>query len=533
MRRFLPDSLGGVLFAIVLGLLILVQGIGVVSMVLWRDASIVASASAQAARDLIQVKRVIERAPPNERRRLIASLSNPLMRLHISDQPVIWNSDGSATSRIMGFILAKEFPPGTRINIQGVVERQEIAQFFGDLDETEEDDDDWEDRPMSQESPRSRFDMDGDGRPFWENDDAVEEELARQSRERQIRILRNERRNWLREMRGESNIDQRINFIDSLRGFQPFYRASVSLNGGMWFNVRGTLDLETPPQRFTPFYWTAGMSLLVALLAIMGTQKATKPLSTFAHAAERLGIDVNAEPMSETGPREVRKVAYAFNTMQKRLKRFVEDRTQMLAAISHDLRTPITRLRLRAEFMDDDDQRERMLNDLDEMEAMIASTLSFARDDAAREALSPVNLVEMLEEMTSDKQAAGDDVSFLPSGDCVIDGRPLSLKRALTNLVENAIKYGERARLVLSEEQDFVIIDVEDDGPGIPDGKMEEVFRPFFRLEGSRSRETGGSGLGMAIARNAVRAMGGDITLHNRSEGGLTARITLPKTTES
>ena len=531
MRRLLPDSLGGVLFAIVLGLLILIQGIGVVSMVLWRDASIVASASAQAARDLIQVTRVIERAPPQERRRLIASLSNPLMRIRISQEPAVWESDGSATARIMTFILDDEFPPGTQINIQGVVEREDIAQFFGDMDAMEDDDDedDWDDRPSTQ-GPMPRSEMGGDERPFWENDGAVEEELARQARERQIRILRTERRNWLQEMRGESDVEQRLNFIDSLRGFQPFYRASVSLNGGMWFNVRGTLDLETPPQRFTPFYWTAGMSLLVALLAIMGTRKATKPLSSFALAAERLGIDVNAQPMEEGGPREVRRAAYAFNTMQKRLKRFVEDRTQMLAAISHDLRTPITRLRLRAEFMEDDDQRERMLHDLDEMEAMIASTLSFARDDAAREPLSPVDLVQMLQTLTEDKLASGEDVGFEPVSACTINGRPLSLKRAITNLVENAIKYGGRARIQLSEEQDFVVIDVEDDGPGIPEGKMEEVFRPFFRLEGSRSRETGGSGLGMAIARNAVRAMGGDIVLINRAGGGLTARITLPKT---
>ena len=248
----------------------------------------------------------------------------------------------------------------------------------------------------------------------------------------------------------------------------------------------------------------------------------------FRSAAERLGVDVNVEPLAEEGPGEVRRAARAFNTMQNRLKRFIQDRTQMLAAISHDLRTPITRLRLRAEFVDDADQRAKMLKDLEEMEQMISATLAFSRDDAANEPVVATNIAAMLNGIAADFSAVGHDAQFNGPAGLDVVARPLALKRALTNLVENAIKYGHRARIGLRETDDHVEILVDDDGPGISARDRERVFAPFVRLEASRSRETGGVGLGLTIARNTIRGMGGDVELQARTESGLRVRITLP-----
>ncbi|MBM3513705.1 MAG: HAMP domain-containing protein [Alphaproteobacteria bacterium] len=273
------------------------------------------------------------------------------------------------------------------------------------------------------------------------------------------------------------------------------------------------------------------VTLFVAMLALWGLRRATRPLTLFVGAAERLGVDVNAEPMSESGPAEVRRAARAFNTMQTRIKRFIQDRTQMLAAISHDLRTPITRMKLRAEFVEDDEQRAKMLRDLDDMEAMIATTLSFARDDAANEPARSVDVAETLATIASDLAHAGGDTSYSGPPHLLVMARPMALKRALTNLADNAIKYGKCARIALRTIGAEIEITVDDDGPGIPEAEKERVFSPFYRLESSRSRETGGTGLGLTITRNAILSMGGLVELINRPGGGLRARVTLPVAT--
>ena len=200
----------------------------------------------------------------------------------------------------------------------------------------------------------------------------------------------------------------------------------------------------------------------------------------------------------------------------------------MLAAISHDLKTPITRLRLRAEFIDDDDQRGRMLADLDEMEQMIAATLAFARDDAASEPRLKLDLAAMVQGMVEDMQDLGADCSYDGPEALVIKGRPVALKRAITNLIDNAVKYGGGARVGLADREGVVRLIIDDDGPGIPEAAFERVFAPFVRLETSRSRATGGTGLGLAVARAAALAHGGAIALANRPGGGLRVTFTLP-----
>ncbi len=215
--------------------------------------------------------------------------------------------------------------------------------------------------------------------------------------------------------------------------------------------------------------------------------------------------------------------ASAFNRMQGRLRRFIEDRTQMIAAISHDLRTPITRLKLRAEFIEDDEQRLKILADLDEMEAMISSTLAFARDDSARESKVTVDLVGVLIDLCDQFS-----VSFDGPDELEMTLGANGVKRAFANLIENACKYAGGGRLTLRVDGDNVVVTIDDDGPGIPVSELENVFAPFYRVESSRNRETGGTGLGLAVARSAIRGNGGDVTLANRSPNGLTATVTLP-----
>jgi signal transduction histidine kinase len=211
--------------------------------------------------------------------------------------------------------------------------------------------------------------------------------------------------------------------------------------------------------------------------------------------------------------------------MQRRIRRMMEDRTQMIAAISHDLRTPITRLRLRAEFVEDAEEQQKMLSDLDQMEAIIRSTLAFAREDSDTEPTEPLDLVALLRAVAGNHPEARLDARSR----IVLPGRPVALRRCFNNLVENAIRYGHKAEIAVREFPSEIEVTIDDGGPGIPENRLKDVFRPFVRLEESRNRDSGGAGLGLAIARSVVLAHGGTVTLGNRKEGGLRATVRLPK----
>lgn len=309
----------------------------------------------------------------------------------------------------------------------------------------------------------------------------------------------------------------------------PLLAVSLNLSDGSWLNLL-TVDIDVRP------FWSSDLflpilaaTLAVIAISVLAVWRATAPLAFFTRAAERLGRDVKAPPLKEDGPGEVRRAARAFNEMQKRLGGFIEDRTRMLAAISHDLRTPITRMRLRAEFVEDDEQRRKMLDDLAEMEAMIAATLSFAREDAAGEARVPLDLADLLQSLCDAAVDAGHQATYEGERRFTLTGGPMALKRAFGNLIDNAVKYGKVARVALATRPSEVAVTVDDDGPGIPESEREKVFTAFYRIEGSRSRETGGVGLGLSVVRTIVRAHGGEITLENRQEGGLRATVTLPR----
>ena len=307
------------------------------------------------------------------------------------------------------------------------------------------------------------------------------------------------------------------------------FRVSYRLDDGRWLNF---LTLAPPfdsiwRSRFFLAFFV--MAVVVTVLSVWAVRRSTAPLALFAWAAERLGRDVNAPDLPEDGPREVHRAARAFNEMQRRLRRQISDRTQMLAAISHDLRTPITRLRLRAEFVDDAEQRGKMLNDLEQMEAMIAGTLAFAREDSTDEPRRALDLAVLVQSACDDAADVGQDVVYAGPARASYSGRPLALGRVFANLIDNAVKYGGRARVALEAAPERFVVTVEDDGPGVPKSELERVFEPFYRVETSRSRETGGTGLGLAVVRSIVRGHGGDVTLANRAEGGLRATVTLPR----
>ena len=267
---------------------------------------------------------------------------------------------------------------------------------------------------------------------------------------------------------------------------------------------------------------------MLSVFGIIIARGMARPMRRLAVAAEALGRGEAVAPLPEAGPDDIRQTAEAFNRMQERLQRFVEDRTRMLAAIGHDLRTPITSLRLRAEFVADEETREKMLATMDEMQRMTEATLAFAREEATAEDTRTVDLSALVESLCDDLAELGQDVTFLDGPKIGYRCRPDALRRAVRNLVENAVRYGERARVSVARADDAIEIMVEDDGPGIPDGAVERVFAPFFRLENSRNRETGGVGLGLSIARTIVRHHGGDIVLANQTKG-LRATISLPR----
>lgn len=312
-----------------------------------------------------------------------------------------------------------------------------------------------------------------------------------------------------------------------------FFTVQIALHDGSWV----TFDSFLSPQA-SAVPLRLALTLLILLgtviaLSLIAVRWVTGPLSELAVAAEKLGEDINRPPLAETGPSEAQRAARAFNTMQRRLSRFIADRTRIFTAMSHDLKTPITRLRLRSELLDDEALRGKFVRDLEEMEAMVTQTLDFMRDANAQEPVQRVDAMALIESLQTDYQDTGSKVDIEGSIVQPYPGRPLALRRCLSNLVGNAIRYGGRATIKLDDAASLLTIRVLDDGPGIPEDEMEQAFEPFFRGEASRNRETGGTGLGLGIARNIARAHGGELVLRNRSEGGLEATLTLPRTAAS
>lgn len=304
-------------------------------------------------------------------------------------------------------------------------------------------------------------------------------------------------------------------------------RISIALTGGQWLNTRAEFqrpDIQLPPA----ILGTTFLSLLLILAALwFGLRRITDPLRRLASAADGFGLDAAPPEMPRDGPREVQALSEALERMQARLSAMIADRTRMLAALGHDLRSPITALRLRAEMVDEDETRERMIAALDEMQEMVEATLAYARGVSPDQPLESADLSELLADLVQDLSEQGPEVRLTQAPPLRAEIKRTPMRRALRNLIENAQRYGGATRVALHPMGKAAEIVIEDDGPGIPLEDLERVFDPFTRLEASRSRETGGTGLGLSIARAILRAHGGDVTLENRAEGGLRARVRL------
>ncbi|TAK83576.1 MAG: HAMP domain-containing histidine kinase [Betaproteobacteria bacterium] len=314
-------------------------------------------------------------------------------------------------------------------------------------------------------------------------------------------------------------------------GSQPGFSfvAQVRLSDG----VLVTFDSRQPAQAAgSPYRLLLSLAVLLAAViavSLVAVRWATRPLNALADAADELGRNIDRPRMPEGGPLEVTRAARAFNTMQERLARYVRERSATLAAMSHDLKTPVNRLRLRAELLDDTELKKKISQDLEEMESMIHGTLEFMRGGQSAEKARPVDVKALLESLQADAQDTGAQVTIEGTASQPYSGRPQALKRCLGNLLDNAVKYGTSATMLVDDAPDRLTIRIRDRGPGIPGAELERVFEPFYRLEGSRSRDTGGTGLGLSIARQIAQLHGGTLNLRNRKEGGLEAVLILPR----
>lgn len=300
----------------------------------------------------------------------------------------------------------------------------------------------------------------------------------------------------------------------------------------VWLGYKRVRD-RPPPHEQTAFLWS--IAIFVAILATAAwwaVRLALRPLNRMAQAAEAFGRDLGHPPMDENGPVEVRRAAESFNAMQERIRTYMTERTQILAAVAHDLKTPLTRMQLRLEHCADDALKSKLRDDIVAMHTLVEEGLDLARSLETGEAIQPVDLDALLQSLTDDATEAGQDVAYrnaVAGSDLLVFGRTNALRRVFTNLFDNAVKYGRQARIVADRTEAAVRVCIRDRGPGIAEKRLQEVLLPFVRLESSRSRDTGGTGLGLAIAANLLKSQHGRLTLRNHPEGGLEAAVELPR----
>ena len=321
----------------------------------------------------------------------------------------------------------------------------------------------------------------------------------------------------------QSSLDQII------RKRRSAFKLAISLPDQKWLQI-----VWRKPIRF---FWKGMGYIIVSIVLLCAftfllywfTLQLAIPLQSLATALKRFGRDMHAPPLPLHGSDDMQKVAQAFNSMQSRIRRLVHDRDQMLAAISHDLRTPITRLQLRVEYIKNKQQYDKALNDLKDIESMIDSLLAFSRDYHSEELSQSFDFNALLQTISDEQQDLGNKVNYHSTAERIIwKGRMLAMKRAFTNIIENAIKYAEHADIKLLQTANSISIVIDDDGPGIPTELLVKVFEPFFRIDKARSPQKSGTGLGLAVTRNIIRSAGGDINLQNRQPHGLRVTISLP-----
>lgn len=331
----------------------------------------------------------------------------------------------------------------------------------------------------------------------------------------------------VRSMQATLGRDYELSFSD-IADSHPHYQAHLQLRDGspLTIDVRPSI---TPLSPWLPLLLVSQLALLL-VCTWLAVRTAIRPLTRLSRAVDDLDPNGQGIRLDESGPTEVAYAAVAFNTMQQRIASYVKERMQLLAAISHDLQTPITRMKLRAEFMDEGVEKDKLWNDLSEMQHLVQEGVAYARSmESSSEASHRVDLDSFLDSLTFDYLDMGKDVQLGSTNGAVIDTRPHALRRVLVNLLDNALKFAGAARIeVLTQRDNRIAIQVLDRGPGIAEAELSEVLKPFYRVESSRNRETGGTGLGLAIAQQLTLAMGGTLRLYNREGGGLCAQVLLP-----
>ncbi|HEY4191286.1 MAG TPA: ATP-binding protein [Mesorhizobium sp.] len=305
--------------------------------------------------------------------------------------------------------------------------------------------------------------------------------------------------------------------------------ASVEFADGQWLNFTTPITPVAPVLNLDSTPLSAIVAALVVIMSIWSLRRLTAPYRTLERAVGKISADLRSPPLDENGSREYRSAARALNAMQLRLREYVEDREQLAAALAHDLRTPLTRMRLRLELLGRSKARTALAHDLSDIDQIARSVIDFATFEMAEEKPERIDLASLASSIAD----SYDTVSFEREAErgMVCAARPIALRRCITNLVNNAVLYGKRVHLDLHRNGGNIALTIRDEGPGIAPEQFEQVFRPFVRIETSRSRETGGSGLGLTIARNIARSMGGDVRLSNHPLGGLCAELTLPAIT--
>jgi len=303
---------------------------------------------------------------------------------------------------------------------------------------------------------------------------------------------------------------------------------SVGLGDGTWANVSVVNSGHLHGSSTSIAMSTTLMAIGVIVATWLLVRWSTRPLRALADAAQQFSGSALSPPLSDTGPHEVREAATAFNGMQQRIRSLIQDRTLSLAAISHDLKTPLARLRFRIDDLSDEGLKQSITDDIEEMEEMINGTIAFLRGEASPEQPRTFELRAVLENICFDHSDRGHSVTFSGSGRGIIFGRSSELKRAFSNLIQNALRYGDVARVLITDTAASVTVCIEDDGPGIPSDHLAAVFTPFYRVETSRSRQTGGVGLGLTVAHRVITTHEGTIVLSNNSPRGLRVVVTLP-----
>jgi signal transduction histidine kinase len=472
MKRLLPSHLFGQMLLILLGGLVLSHAIGAWVYSSDREAAVRAVGGLATAQRIANLTHLVEDAPVDWRGRIIASLSDQNFRVTLTSQrPQLPPGDahGAVADAIRGYLVERLALGPERQPLVAAALPDAPPFGFGPAR-----------YPIMMHRPSGMM-MDGPGGGMM--------------------------------MGGPGLLGLAV---------------AIPLHDGQWLSFDAAVANAGPAYSYQFIIAMIVMALVIVVASIWATRRVTAPLTARAGAAERLGQDVNAPPIPETGSIETRQASRAFNEMQVRLRELIENRTRLLAAISHDLRTPLTLLRLRAENVPDAEEREKMLSTLADMDAMVGATLAFARDEMTSEPARRADLTALVESIVHDMADAGRDVALAPAKQILLECRPTALKRAITNLIDNALKYGKKAQVTIASAPKMVEITVDDEGPGIPEQELARVFQPFYRVEGSRSRETGGVGLGLAIAKSLIERHQGTLTLSNRAGGGLRARIALP-----